>query len=352
MEPEVITKQKITSVFNDEDVLPPIVDYINDTASLYELALEYVNRNREVFGNVMVFHSYEQLEETLDAFEEMDVNTLREWTIENNWTSNIIEANILYDSILFNQYETFGIEFDSDCDGDSNLLEATISAFDIAYELRPDYFVMRQNENGESVWDLLGTLDEYALYNDKHMFIVEGMVHISYGTEGVVICPVDLFASLDTYATDALSMYQFLIAHASQEQIPFIIYQNTSFMKNYWAKSEDGVYYLYVLFKTYERGFLNLIGLNTARVEVINKCYSSTQQGYIPYRCRVNLDLTIETKNNREKKYTFVFNKSKKCETATWKKTRLDTYYGGYLHITSFDLHLETGTGVVIDRRE
>jgi hypothetical protein len=50
MEPEVITKQKITSVFNDEDVLPPIVDYINDTASLYELALEYVNRNREVFG--------------------------------------------------------------------------------------------------------------------------------------------------------------------------------------------------------------------------------------------------------------------------------------------------------------
>lgn len=82
----------------------------------------------------MVFHSYEQLEETLDAFEEMDVNTLREWTIENNWTSNIIEANILYDSILFNQYETFGIEFDSDCDGDSNLLEATISAFDLHLE--------------------------------------------------------------------------------------------------------------------------------------------------------------------------------------------------------------------------
>lgn len=352
IEEDIVTKNRMNSALNAEDSLPPIVDYIDNIDSLYWLSMEYVNRNRDVFGEVMVFASYEQLEETLDALGAMDMNSLREWTIETGWTSDIIEANILYDSILLEQYQAFGIEFDDDCDGDSNLLEATISAFDIAYEMRPDYFHMRYDEDGEEVWDLVGTLDEYALYNEKRLFVVEGMVHISYGTEKLVICPVDLFASLGTYATDAGYMYYILTTHATQDQLPFIVYQNTPYMKNYWSKTEDGKYYSYISLKTFEKSIFNLLGFNVAKVEVSNKCYSSTKRGYIPCRSRVNLDLIIEANNSCEDSYTFTFSKSRRCKTATWRKFRLDTYCGSYLYITSFDLHLNTETGVAIDRSE
>ena len=102
----------------------------------------------------------------------------------------------------------------------------------------------------------------------------------------------------------------------------------------------------------FEKSIFNLLGFNVAKVEVSNKCYSSTKRGYIPCRSRVNLDLIIEANNSCEDSYTFTFSKSRRCKTATGRKFRLDTYCGSYLYITSFDLHLNTETGVAIDRSE
>ena len=349
VEEDIVTKNRMNSALDDEDSLPSIIDYLDDTESLYWLSMEYVNRNREIFGSeVMVFRSYEQLEETLDAFEEMDMNSLREWTIETGWTSDIIEANILYDSILLEQYQAFGIEFDDDCDGDSNLLAATISAFDIAYAMRPDYFHMRYDEDGEEVWDLVGTLDEYALYNEKRLFVVEGRVHKLCTDGGVLICPVDLYSEYQVEGPTHIA-YMTYCEQTSENQLPYVGIARPNYFREISRKTEDGRYQTDVYFRVDEYTFLFFVD-HYAYVKVRNYYYNQRQRKYVAHRCRTQLDLTIYSGfGNRN--FVFEFHKNKKYKSASWRKHKLAWDYWDN-EIQSYDLNLETSNGLVIDMSE
>lgn len=344
---EVGAKQRKVEA-NGEVVLPPIVEYVGDIESLYSLSLEYVNRNPEVLGNnVMVFRSYEQLEETLKDFDDMDVNSLRDWTNENGWTSDIIEANIFYDSILLEQYQIHGIEFVEDCYADSNQLDAAVSAFDIAYEQRPDYFVM--HSNGESVvMDLLGELDESALYNDKNVFVVEGMVHKLCTDGGVVICPLDLYLECPVETTADVA-YMTYCEQASAEQLSYVGVAGPYCNRFFSRKSIGGKCSTDIYFCVEEYTYFFFTD-NYACVNVKNYCFNNKRGCYVLYRCRTQLDLVIYS-GEITNKYVFEFHKNKKCRNITWRDHDLDW---GYIdnQILSYDLYLETSDGVVIDVSE
>lgn len=350
IEEMAINKRNSSMIIEENEELPPILDYTSDSVDLYNLVLEYVDRNHAILGqNVMVFQTYNQLYETIDLIQELAPDQLREWTIDNNWTNDILESNILLDSVLFSEFANRGIDLD-ECE-DSAYIAATIDAFDNAYDMRPDYFLTTTRDNDEFL-EPLGKIDEVVFYNDKNLFIVEGFVHISYGEEGVVICPLDLFVNTGVTAFDATTMYQILTSNASEDQLPFVMFRNTSNMKNYYAKTSSG-FYSYISFKTYEKKIILLprIGKRLAIVEVENWCYNKNKRKYVGVRTRTMLDLTITSTFGNEN-HTFTFDKNKKFKTKKFSKYYYDTLWGGPVTISSFDLHLNTGTGVVIDKRE
>lgn len=344
---------KRSSSIVDMEELPPILDYASDSVELNNLVLEYVERNHAILGqHVMVFQTHNQLYQTIDMLQDLTPDQLREWTIDNNWTNDIIESNILLDSVFYTHMDELGMVFDDSDNNQNNYIELADTAFEIAYELRPDYFI-HKNRNNISYWDVLGALDESIFYNDNNILVVEGLVYKSYGSE-VVICPIDLFVNVGANANDATSMYLTLLANATSAQLPFVVLNNTSYMKNYWAQTQGGTYYSYISFKVPEiillHGFWGSI--RKAEACVKNFAYSTRKQDHIPYRVRTNLDLTITASYGQDIE-NFTISNSKKYKERVFKQRKYrTTYWGGTERIISFDLYLETASGIVIDIAE
>lgn len=345
---EEISVNKRNSSFAswDSEELPPILDYASDSVELYNLVLEYVERNHAILGqNVMIFQTHNQMYQTIDLIQELNPDQLREWTIENNWTNEILESNILLDSVLYANYANCGIDFDNLEDEDSACIAVAIDAFDEAYEQRPDYFVIKTRDGDEFI-EPLGSLDEAVFYNDKNIYIVEGLVNISYG-ERVVICPLDLFVKIGAIATDAVTMYLMLKSNATEEQEPFVVYKDY-YKRNFTCRSSDNKYITDIDFRVDEFCWLICVEYYT-RVNITNYVKNNSNQ-YVKHRMRTQLDLVV---NAGGYTYDFIFeiHKDKKVRKRTWKDFALRWFYED-CQIRSYDLHLQVGNSLVYDASE
>ena len=338
---------KRSSSIVDMEELPPILDYASDSVELNNLVLEYVERNHAILGqNVMVFQTLNQLYQTIDMIQELNPTELRNWTIENNWTNDILESNILLDSIIFERYANCGIVFDNIEDEDSTYIAATIDAFDEAYALRPDYFVTFTRD-GDEILEPLGSLDEAVFYNDKNIFIVEGMVNISYGAEGVVICPIDLFVNTGSIATTAEAMYQVLMSNATESQKPLVLYK--SYCRRILScKSSNSKFRTDINFYVDEYTLLVCVAYYL-HANVTNYVKKGANQ-YVKHRMRTQLDLVV---NAGRDMYDLVFeiHKDKKVRNKNWYDYALRLHYEDF-QINSYDLHIEVGNTLVYEISE
>lgn len=326
----------------DGEELPPILDYASDSVELHNLVLEYVERNHAILGqNVMVFQTHNQLYQTIDFIQTATPDQLRDWTIENNWTNEILESNILLDSVIFAESANRGIDFDNIEGDDSAYVAAAIDAFDEAYALQPNYFVTITRDGDEFV-EPLGSLDETVFYNNRNIYIVEGLVNMSYGNEGVVICPLDLFVNTGTIATNAEAMYQTLRSNATEEQKPFVVYKDY-YQRIFTCRSSDNKYRTDIDFRVDEFSWLICVEYY-ARVNITNYVRNNSNK-YVKHRMRTQLDLVV---NAGGYTYDFIFeiHKDKKVKRRTWKDFSIKWFYED-CQIRSYDLHLQVGNSLV-----
>ena len=343
---------KKTMPSEDEEELIP---YEVDSVEYMEYIRECIESNRHLLGEkLMVFDSYEQMYQTLASLQDFGFWELRTWTAENNWTNHAIEANIMFDSIFYEVAYAAGIEFDENgvllenTEEDEELLDiVSAEAFEIAYNMQPEYFVL-ETINDTNYVDLIGDIDESIFYNDLNLFIVEGMVHKSFGEEGILICPAELYLQ-NIINGSALCVYETLMSVATPQQAQRITLKSRYYDKTLSGTASGGKYKTTVYFRADEYTLLFTVeyyGL----VKVKNKRYNRILSSYIVNRCQTQLDLVI-TASNWYRYFVFEFHKNKKFGTKTWRDRK---YYRKYADcsIESYNLHLSTSRGVVINSAE
>ena len=340
---------------SEEVVGEELIPYEVDSVEYMEYIRECIDSNRHLLGEkLMVFDSYEQMYQTLASLQDFGFWELRTWTAENNWTNHAIEANIIFDSIFYEVAYPFGIEFDNngvlleDTEEDEDVLDiVSAEAMEIALGMYPDYFVW-ETINDTDYIDLVGDIDESIFYNDQNLFIVEGMVHKSFADDGVLICPADLYLQ-NIIEGEALNVYETLMSIATPEQAQRITLKNSYYNKTLSATVNDGKYQTTVYFRADEYTlffYVKYYGL----VNIKNRRYNRIFRCYMTDRCRTQLDLVIHARNYY-RDFVFEFHKNKKFGTKTWRDNIYTRTYSD-CYIQSYNLHLSTSRGVVINSAE
>ena len=154
---------------------------------------EYISSYPELFGdNVLVFDSFTSVDSILDELSTMDYQTLREWYANVDYQNDIIESNIIYDSILSNVANQLGIYVDEQY----NLTESDMSLLygQFVQTMSEQYpeLCSYDEEYGLCANPLGCVDDEYSLSNNKGIVIIDKVVYLFY-QDYLVCCPIDKF---------------------------------------------------------------------------------------------------------------------------------------------------------------
>lgn len=161
---------------------------------------EYLDTYPELFGEVLVFNDFETIDNLLDELATKNFEELREWYGETNYHSDIIESNIVFDSVLSEIAEIYGIRMD----GEYKMTEEEVSALysdfiEVMSEEHPEMCSFSE-EYGRVCVNPFGSVDdESALANEKGLIIIDKVVH-KYQQGYLINCPIDKYVLLPEFA--------------------------------------------------------------------------------------------------------------------------------------------------------
>lgn len=152
----------------------------------------YIAEHADIFGNVLVFDSFDDVDDLLLEMEQMNYKELRlfydDLQIEKCFHNDIIESNIYYDSI----YVETGKEFGYDLLTDNVEIEN-----DNFFETLQEHLLLQEENNLLAQHDVIdvdevnsirysgvclepiAALDIYSLLNSKHIVVIDKVVHFA-----------------------------------------------------------------------------------------------------------------------------------------------------------------------------
>lgn len=161
---------------------------------------EYLDNYPELFGNVLVFDNFEDVDNLLDDLATKNFEELREWYRETNYHNDIIESNIVFDSILNEIAEIYGIRMDGEYEMTDDEVSTLYSHFIEVMSAEHPEMCSIDEEYGCTCVNPFGCVDdESALSNEKGLIIIDKVVH-KYQQGYLINCPIDKYVLLPEFA--------------------------------------------------------------------------------------------------------------------------------------------------------
>ena len=197
-------------------------DSLNLTPSeLPSFVQEYVAEHQDILGDdVVVFDTWEDLEDELEALCQMTYTQQRNWLNSRGLNSPVLNSLIIHDSVYADVCYNFGIDFDAldletldDEYTEEQEMEAMEdAAFDQYDQILSDdyseYVKTSVDSNGIITLSPLGRLDEQVFCNTQDLFICEGVV-VKYLSDGIMSCPINEF-NAELAAANSISDVEYL----------------------------------------------------------------------------------------------------------------------------------------------
>ncbi len=160
----------------------------------------YLENYPEVFGEILVFDDFDAVDNLLDELATKNFEELRDWYGETNYHSDIIESNIVFDSVLSEIAEIYGIRMDGEYEMTEEEVSALYSDFiEVMSEEHPEMCSFSE-EYGRVCVNPFGCVDdESALANEKGIVIIDKVVY-KYQQGYLISCPIDKYVLLPEFA--------------------------------------------------------------------------------------------------------------------------------------------------------
>lgn len=209
-------KVEIDNVPQSQEVM--CISEIKEDPMTVEEITEYVDMNREIFGNVLIFENWDEVDMVLDEVESNSYQYLESWMLERNYDSRIMRSLIGYDKVLNDLDEEFGEDIMEDIpDNLEDGIEASFYRLLEEYQMSELLYIHQIEDPDYGVLECIEPfglgVDPYSLfYNNSGIFIVEGLVYKPVG-DYMIIAPVDKYDGVALYN----NMEQLEIACAAGE---------------------------------------------------------------------------------------------------------------------------------------
>lgn len=149
--------------------VPENIDYV----------LDIVNGNIELFGDVLILDSIGAAYDLLEHWETAPYDVIRNEYSNYGYTNQIMESNIVYDSLMTTYMDIYGI---SDFSEDTQHEDMFQELHTVILEEFPELIVPKEifdsvMEDWIFLMEPLGDIDFYALVNEHRIFIADTIVY-------------------------------------------------------------------------------------------------------------------------------------------------------------------------------
>lgn len=321
-----------------------------------------------VYGtNVQVFESYAAFDSTINLIEEMQPAKLKVWAQEHNIESEIVESNVVYDSVFQRIGKQNGLKFDTEGiiieptpiafgkPGYAGMfvkimeyekaLEQTLDDFDIVmHELYPQYIHEFTDSLGNHFIESLGAPNEDIFKNDKNLYVIDSEVHRTY-PDGAITCAFSDYKKIARFGT-VREINQFINREGGVAMLSaqFKITWHSQYQKRILSGigyDENAKHAMQASFSiAVSRA---LFGLDRRSMRVLVTNYSKNKKGnFVMKSWKTNLKASFATTAVGGADHTFTFD-HKNC----WMRNRQFTHSiykssAGDVYITSFSALVES----------
>lgn len=160
---------------------------------------EYLDSYPDIFGDeILIFNDLDEVDLLLGDLANMDFNALRTWYNGVGIHNDIIESNIIYDSVLNKVAEQCGIQMNDDYEMSDGERSSLYTRF--VEKMSEEYPEMCSTDETYGAYaNPLGNVDDVsALSNEKGLVIIDKVVY-KYQQGCLLSCPIDKFVNLPIY---------------------------------------------------------------------------------------------------------------------------------------------------------
>lgn len=349
------------SQMNNEETPTVQVETTTPTMRKAQTA-SFVQQNPSLFGkNVMIFESYNELDSTLNLIQEMDYKELRAWATDNNVTNDILESNIIYNEEWKKAEEYCNpttplppypggtinlIDIPGTIPPAITLEEKAMERFIKTMQQKYPQYLQEYDSLGEHYVEPLGSINEKALTNEKHLFLINNEVHRFY-TDGFVLCAMEDYHEIATFNSKEEVVQYINEKKNSQQKAPQV-----SVITNYSPKQFEAISGKYKITTDFIVGQMRSIwGTDLRHIDVSIRNYHKTKRGYwLGIACKTDYHLRAQTTCSANKQYTF--NITHKGYTLSWHRRYYKTLNGSgnRLWLTSYVLNVSNQHGLTINK--
>lgn len=318
-----------------------------------------------VYGtNVQVFESYAAFDSTINLIEEMQPAKLKVWAQEHNIENEIIESNVVYDSVFQQIGKQNGLQFDSDgmiiepklfigntpgrldkIFAYEKALEQTLDDFDIVmHELYPQYIHEFTDSLGNHFIESLGAPNEDIFKNDKNLYVIDSEVHRTY-PDGAITCAFSDYKKIARFGT-VREINQFINREGGVAMLSaqFEIKRHSQYQKRILSGIGYDKNSKHAMQASFSIAVSKAIfGLDRRSMRVLVTNYSKNKKGnFVMKSWKTNLKASFATTAVGGADHTFTFD-HKNC----WMRNRQFTHSiykssAGDVYITSFNALVES----------
>lgn len=318
-----------------------------------------------VYGNnVQVFESYAAFDSTINLIEEMCPAKLKVWAQEHNIENEIIESNVVYDSVFQQIGKQNGLQFDSEgmiiepklsignkpgrldkIVAYEKALEQTLDDFDIVmHELYPQYIHEFTDSLGNHFIESLGIPNEDIFKNDKNLYVIDSEVHRTY-PDGAITCAFSDYKKIARFGT-VREINQFINREGGVAMLSaqFEITWHSQYQKRILSGIGYDKNSKHAMQASFSIAVSRAIfGLDRRSMRVLVTNYSKNKKGnFVMKSWKTNLKASFATTAVGGADHTFTFD-HKNC----WMRNRQFTHSiykssAGDVYITSFNALVES----------